>query len=39
MRMEEEYFKKKIIEMINSINDSKIIEYLYYFIKEKIKAG
>lgn len=36
---EKEWYKQKIVEMIKSINDENILEYLYFFIKEKIKAA
>lgn len=32
-------YREKIVEIISSIEDERIIEYLYYFIKEKTKAG
>ena len=35
---EKEECKGKIIEMINNIDDVRILIYLYAFIEEKIKA-
>lgn len=35
---EKEYYKKKIIETINNIDNVQILIYLDTFIKEKIKA-
>lgn len=32
-------YKKKIIEIIENINDVNILMYLFHFIKGKIKAG
>lgn len=36
---EKEFYKQKIIEMIESISDSKVLEYFYYFIREKMKKA
>lgn len=38
MDNEKEEYKGKIIDMINNIDDVRILIYLYAFIKEKIKA-
>ena len=35
---EKEEYRGGIIEMINNIDDVRILIYLYTFIKEKIKA-
>ena len=34
---EREMYKQKIIEMIKNVNDTKVLEYLYFFIKGKLK--
>ena len=36
--MEESVYKDKIIGIINNINDENVLEYLYLFIKGKVKA-
>lgn len=36
---EKEFYKQKIIEMIENISDSKVLEYFYYFIREKMKKA
>lgn len=35
---EKEWYKQKIAEIIKNINDEDVLEYLYFFIKEKLKA-
>ena len=35
---EREMYKQKIIEIIKNINDINVLEYLYFFIKGKLKA-
>lgn len=35
---EREMYKQKIIEIIKNINDINVLEYLYFFIKVKLKA-
>lgn len=35
---EREMYKQKIIEMIENINNTKVLEYFYFFIKGKLKA-
>jgi hypothetical protein len=36
--MDESVYKDKIIGIVNSINDENVLEYLYLFIKGKVKA-
>lgn len=36
---EKEYYKEKIIEVVNSIERLDMLEYIYYFLKEKFKVG
>jgi hypothetical protein len=36
--MDELMYKEKIIGIINNINDENVLEYLYFFIKGKVKA-
>lgn len=36
---EKEYYKEKIIEVVNSIERLDILEYIYYFLKAKFKVG
>ncbi len=36
---EKEKYREKIIEIINSISNPKILEYFYYFITEKMKKA
>ena len=36
--MQELAYKDKIIGIIDAITDENILEYLYYFIKGKVKA-
>lgn len=36
--MDESVYKDKIIEIINSIDDENVLEYLLVFIKGKVKA-
>lgn len=36
---EERNFKSKLLELIESIQDDDVFEYLYWYISEKIKAG
>lgn len=39
MEDEREKLKKKIIELIDKIERTDMLEYLFYFIKGKIKVG
>lgn len=39
MEMEEVFYKEKIIEIVNRLEDVSMLMYLYYFIKGKTKAG
>lgn len=36
---EKEKYKEEIKEVIDSIEDEKILEYFYYFITEKMKKA
>jgi hypothetical protein len=36
--MDESVYKEKIIGIIDSIKDENVLEYLYLFIKGKVKA-
>jgi hypothetical protein len=36
--MDKSVYKDKIIEIINSIDDENVLEYLLVFIKGKVKA-
>ena len=36
--MDDSVYKDKIIEIINSIDDENVLEYLLVFIKGKVKA-
>lgn len=36
---EEKDFKSKILELIESMQDEEILEYLYWYITLKFKAG
>lgn len=36
---EKEYYKEKIVELINGIERTDILEYIYYFLKTKFKVG
>ena len=36
--MEEPMYKDKIIEIIENVVDECVLEYLYFFIKGKVKA-
>lgn len=36
---EKNYYKEKIIEIINKIDRIDILEYIYYFLKGKFKVG
>ena len=36
---EKEFYKQKIIEMINKVERVDLLIYLYHFIKGKTKAG
>lgn len=36
---EKEYYKEKIIDIVNSIERLDILEYIYYFLKSKFKVG
>ena len=38
METEEVFYKEKIIEIVNQIEDVSMLMYLYYFIKGKVKA-
>lgn len=32
-------YKTEIIKMIEKVTDENVLEYLYYFLKGKLKAG
>lgn len=34
---EKEYYKSKIIELVNSISNLSVLEWLYHFIKDGIE--
>ena len=34
-----EYYKNEIVKMIDNLENIQLIEYFYYFISGKIKAG
>lgn len=36
---DKEKYRKEIIKIIESISDIRILEYFYYFIKEKMKKA
>ena len=38
MEMEKVFYKEKIMEIFNQIEDVSMLMYLYYFIKGKVKA-
>lgn len=35
---EKEFYKEQLVQMIGEIEDKGVIEYLYVFVKEKIKT-
>lgn len=35
--VEKEFYKNKIIELIDKLDDTKLLVYLYHFISKKIK--
>ena len=39
MEMDEVFYKDKLIEIVNKLEDVSMLTYLYYFIKGKVKAG
>lgn len=36
---EKEYYREKIVEIIEKIDRLDMLEYLFFFIKEKFKVG
>lgn len=36
---EKEFFRSKIVELIENLENERLLEYFYYFISLKIKAG
>lgn len=36
---EKEYYRSKIVELIENLENERLLEYFYYFISLKIKAG
>lgn len=36
---EKDFYKEKIVEIINGIERIDILEYIYYFLKTKFKVG